>query len=146
MHMDRTDYKQALSKALVFINYKDRTCHEVREKLSKEEYPRDTIDEVVEFLCNDGFLNDRRYAEYYVVCYENRRSKYRIKTELRSKGISDDIISEVLINSDESQAYEKALSKQLSKYGLNNIEEADYQTKSKIYASLYRQGYTVTGY
>ena len=144
--MDRTDYKQALNKALVFINYKDRTCHEVREKLSKEDYQEDTIDEVIAFLCNDGFLNDRRYAEYYVVCYENRRSRYRIKTELRSKGISDDIISEVLLDSDESQAYEKALSKQLAKYGLSDIEEADYQTKSKIFASLYRQGYTVSGY
>lgn len=144
--MDRTDYKQALNKALVFINYKDRTCHEVREKLSKEDYQEDIIEEVIGFLCNDGFLNDRRYAEYYVVCYENRRSRYRIKTELRSKGISDDIISEVLLDSDESQAYEKALSKQLAKYGLSDIEEADYQTKSKIFASLYRQGYTVSGY
>ena len=144
--MDRTDYKQALNKALVFINYKDRTCHEVREKLSKEDYQEDIIEEVIGFLCNDGFLNDRRYAEYYVVCYENRRSRYRIKTELRFKGISDDIISEVLLDSNESQAYEKALSKQLAKYGLSDIEEADYQTKSKIFASLYRQGYTVSGY
>ncbi len=144
--MDRTDYKQALNKALVLINYKDRTCHEIREKLIKEGFQEDIADEVIRFLCEDGFLNDRRYAEYYVVCYENRRSKYRIKNELFSKGISEDIITEVLDESDESQAYDKALSKQLSKYGLSDIDEADYQTKSKIYNALYRQGYKVHGY
>ena len=98
--------------------------------------------QVTEFLINERYINDRRYAEYYVVCYSSKRSISRIHRELLSKGIDKDIVDDVLDECDDTEAFNKALEKQLRKRGISDISEADYMTRKKIADSLYRQGFS----
>ena len=91
-----SEYKRALNKALVLIGHNDRTAYEVKARLIQNGFSEDTAVQVTEYLINERYINDRRYAEYYVVCYSSKRSISRIRRELLSKGIDKDIVDDVL--------------------------------------------------
>ena len=137
-----SEYKRALNKALVLIGDNDRTADEVKARLIQNGFSEDTAVQVTEYLINERYINDRRYAEYYVVCYSSKRSISRIRRELLSKGIDKDIVDDVLDECDDTEAFNKALEKQLRKRGISDISEADYMTRKKIADSLYRQGFS----
>ena len=137
-----SEYKRALNKALVLIGHNDRTAYEVKARLIQNGFSEDTAVKVTEYLINERYINDRRYAEYYVVCYSSKRSISRIRRELLSKGIDKDIVDDVLDECDDTEAFNKALEKQLRKRGISDISEADYMTRKKIADSLYRQGFS----
>lgn len=136
------EYKQALAAALRLINHHDRTELEVRNKLSDKNFPGEIIDAVTEQLISESFINDRRYAEYYITCYSGKRSKRRIMMDLANKGISQDIISEYIDECDNNAAVMKAYRKQLIKRGISEDDDIDRKDIEKIAASLYRQGFS----
>lgn len=138
------EYNQALHKAMVLLQYNDRTTHELRERLLKEKYTEDTVDDVITYLTEDGLINDRRYAGYYVTCYISKKSISTIRRKLEEKGIDEDIIDEALSVADDTRALEEALRKQLVRRGISDISEADYVTGRKIADALYRQGYSAS--
>lgn len=142
--MNKTEeYNQALGKALALINYGDKTSKEMFGKLINAGFSEETSGEVVNFLIEDGLINDRRYAEYYIVCYSAKRSKLRIKNDLLAKGIDNELILELLEDCDETNAYEKALNIELNKHNIQSLDEADYKTYGKIYKALYRKGFNM---
>lgn len=66
------------------------------------------IDKVIEKLSQKGYLDDRKFAEWYI---ENRNlkkgaSRRRLETELTKKGIEKSLISELLAASPRSDAEE----------------------------------------
>ena len=136
------EYKQALAAALRLISHHDRTELEVRNKLSDKNFPGEIIDAVTEQLISESFINDRRYAEYYITCYSGKRSKRRIMMDLANKGISQDIISEYIDECDNNAAVMKAYRKQLIKRGISEDDDIDRKDIEKIAASLYRQGFS----
>lgn len=137
-----SEYKRALNKALVLIGHNDRTAYEVKVRLLHNGFSEDIAVQVIEFLINERYINDRRYAEYYAVCYSSKRSVSRIRKELLLKGVNKDIVDDVLNECDDTEAFNRALEKQLRKRGFSDITEADYMTRKKIADSLYRQGFS----
>lgn len=75
-------------------------------------------DEIISRLLTKGYLNDKTFAEWYV---ENRFvkkgiSKKRLRMELMKKGVSKEIVDEVLdVRSDEEEI-EKMIAKKRAKY------------------------------
>ena len=137
-------YKEALNAALRYITGADHTEYETRQKLLSKEYTSEVIDDVIEYLKQNSFINDKRYAAYYIVCYKDRRSALRIETDLKRKGIDESVISECMeeADMDSSEAVFKALKKQLQKRKTTDVESLNYEDLSKIYAALSRQGYS----
>lgn len=93
-----------------------------------------TVDLVIERLVQRGYVDDYKFAAYYV---ENRFtkkgiSKRRLSMELRKKGITEEIITRVLVDTNRNEADEltKMLLKKRSKY-----------TDEKLIAYLIRQGF-----
>ncbi len=137
-------YKDALSVSLRYISHRDRTEFEVITRLGKDGYPESVKDRVLAFLKEQGYVNDRRYTEYYIVCYKDRRSKRRILQELKNKGVDDELLNEVVETADidTSEAVRNALKKQMAKRGIHNIDNISYNEKNRIMAALFRQGYS----
>ena len=135
------EFKDALSKAVHFIMHKDRTKQEVVRRLQKEEYSSETIEKVMEYLEENKYINDRRYAEYYVTCYCDRRSLKRIKMELRNKGISDDIINRYLESCSNEEAITRVLEKQMRRFSVSSLNELTYEQRSRVLQAMVRQGY-----
>lgn len=75
-------------------------------------------DEIISRLLTKGYLNDKTFAEWYV---ENRFvkkgiSKKRLKMELMKKGISKEIVDEVLDVRNDEEEIEKMIAKKRAKY------------------------------
>lgn len=87
---------------------------------------------IIEQLLNKNYLNDGRFAEWYV---ENRFtkkgiSKKRLKMELMKKGISNEIIEKVLDRRNDEEEILKMIEKKKNKY-----------SEEKLIQYLCRQGF-----
>lgn len=140
-------YPKAIEKALFILKFMDRCEKELRTRLSREEYPQDIIDRVIEYVKHYGYLNDERFAAAFVKSRKNRKSRMMIKNELQQKGISKDMIQTIFeaeyetedMEDAEMTAIRKAIAKKTrDPQGLSSEE------KQKLIASLYRKGFDLS--
>ncbi len=66
-------FKRAMNKAYRLLAYRDRSVHEIRAALKKKEFGEKTIEQVVEKLSGQGYLNDARFAVTYGTAVARRR-------------------------------------------------------------------------
>ena len=108
-----------------------------RKKFQKPEYEisDEDIEAVVSRLIEKKYLDDRKFAEYFV---ENRSlkkgaSEKRLRLELTKKGIAKEIIEEALENSprDETTEIQKIIAKKRARYD-----------DEKLISYLVRQGFS----
>jgi regulatory protein len=132
-------FEGAYQRALNFLSYRIRSEKEIRQNLHKHQIPEDTIQLVLDHLRNASLVDDHDFAKRWV---ENRvhfkpRGKRALSSELFQKGISNEVIDEVLEGIDEEKlAIELARSKSRKYAGLN---EKDF--KSKVTGLLSRRGF-----
>lgn len=93
----------------------------------------DYTDLVVERLCERGYVDDRKFAAWYV---ENRFvkkgvSQKRLRMELIKKGVGQDVIEEVLGGRNDEEEIRKMAARKRAKY-----------TQEKLIAYLCRQGFS----
>ena len=131
----------AYQRAIKLITYRDRSIAEIRQSLHQKQIPEEIIENVINRLGENGLLDDKRFANLWI---ENRnefrpRSHRMLTLELRKKGISEDIISQVLENTtaDEELAH-KAAQKQIRRY--MTLEWQDF--RRKLGSFLARRGFS----
>ena len=106
---------------------------EKRAERTKNRVRYDFKDLILERLVERGYVDDAKFARYYV---ENRFvkkgvSRKRLKMELMKKGISQEIIDEVLSERNDEEEILKIIAKKRTKY-----------TDEKLVAYLCRQGFS----
>lgn len=138
----KLEFKKALDKSLRLLAHSDRTIYEIKSRLKRDEYSDEVIDEVIEYLLSEHFLDDKRFAEYYVVCYQSKRSRRRIQKDLTDKGIDDSTVESVMQECDDTEALMKSFNKQLCKYNVVSDGEIPWEVRQKVSAALYRQGFS----
>ena len=70
-----------------------RTCRELKDYLLKKEFKETEIDQLIKEYVDYGYLNDERYChEYFRYAFGKGKSKSRVFYELRTKGISQNLI------------------------------------------------------
>jgi regulatory protein len=131
----------AYQRAIKLITYRDRSIAEIRQSLHQKQIPEEIIENVINRLGENGLLDDKRFANLWI---ENRnefrpRSHRMLALELRKKGISEDIISQVLENTtaDEELAH-KAAQNQIRRY--MTLEWQDF--RRKLGSFLARRGFS----
>jgi regulatory protein len=131
-----------------FISYKPRTLKEVSDKLKAKGFQSDLVSKVVEELKNYGFINDLEYARNFVL--NKSRSKtlgeLALRRELLSKGISSEIVDEVLSERenliDEFEiALDLAQGKLKQIKSLKKRKKGRDEYKRRIYEFLLRRGF-----
>ena len=53
-------------KLVKYVVFKKRTVNEVRQKCKTLKYEEETIEEIIEYLIENGYLNDENYVERYI--------------------------------------------------------------------------------
>jgi regulatory protein len=133
---------KAINYALNFLNFKWRTEKEIRNKMLLKGYDEEIIQETISYLKEQKLVDDRRFAEGFVKdkINFNKLGKYRLKNELYNKGISGDIIDEVLSENcdDELERAMELGRKKLPSYK-NDDKNAIYR---KLGGFLQRKGYS----
>lgn len=136
--IEESETNSAFNVSLNFISAMPKSKYEVRQKLYKKGFSSSVIDKAILKLEEYHYVDDYEYAKLYISSISNK-SKRELSEKLRIKGISKDIISELLDEIDDENEEQNALTYAL-KY-LKNKELND-KTKRNLFANLMRKGYS----
>ncbi len=132
-------YRSALSKAYRHLSATEKSEKQMRDFLASKEFDAETVERVIVKLKELNYINDSALAETFVE-YSHNSGKRAIRYKLKVKGISDEIINDVLEAIDDEQQLDSAVSlalKQKQKYTKYDIREQ----KNKTGAFLARRGF-----
>lgn len=132
----------ALKKILHYCDYQDRCKKEIFAKLNTFELAEDDKNFIVEFLQDEGYINDERYCRSYVKSKLNLKKwgVNKIKISLISKGVDRDIIDAVVSEIDQD-SYREELIKLLENKKIN--ESDPYKRKAKLIRYAVSKGYSI---
>ena len=135
------DLRRARERALYLMESRDHSYRELFDKLEKN-YSEDICFEVCNRLAEIGVINDRRYAEK--LCRQlfevKKLGRYRVRQEMRLKGLGSEIIEEAMENfSEEDEPFER-----LEKLVEQKYERylTDRKGVEKVRNALARKGYS----
>lgn len=86
--------KDIIRQGFRYLNRKMYTRGELFQKLARDGFSREEIEEALQFLEERGYLNDEEFVKIYVETRRrlNPRGLQAIKDELRRKGISHELL------------------------------------------------------
>lgn len=118
---------------------KDYTEHEITTKLVKEHYDGDDVQYILDYFKGLGYIDDSNYVIKYYKCYKESRSKRVIEQKLKLKGISNEMLKDVLMEEvGEDDAYNAAKRQAVKKYGGKELSRDNYP---KMIQFLMRKGF-----
>ncbi len=126
-------------RAQRLIGRRPRAEHELRQRFERDKIPQDVQHAVVQRLKDHGLIDDHAFAEAWI---ENRqvfrpRSALALRTELRQKGVSNEIIEQHLADFDDGQAAIRAARK-----GARRYRSMDQETfRKRLSGYLLRRGF-----
>ena len=145
--MDKERLKIGKKRALHLLERKDYCKRELVERLQKDGYETELIEEIIAYIDRFHYLDDVRVAGSYIRVRKHQKSKRELEYKLKQRGISDEDIAlameENYETEDETSQEQLAIKKYLQKYHLeeDGIETLSYEEKQKIATKLYRKGF-----
>ena len=128
---------------LHYCNYQERCKKEIIEKMSSMELSNEDENFIIDFLQEEGFINDERYCRNYVKSKLNlkRWGINKIRLSLITKGIDKNIIDDVISKIDRD-TYKEGLVNILKN---KKITETDpFKHKAKILRFAMSKGYSIS--
>ncbi|MCH4889737.1 hypothetical protein EZV73_19295 [Acidaminobacter sp. JC074] len=143
-------YAKAKADALNYISYRMRSESEVKSKLYELGNTEDMVNVTIDFLYEYGYLNDYEFTKSFIhdKATLSRHSLYRIKHDLKLKGVSSKVI-EKAINYYKDQMidfdYDNAKVLALKKYKqlLSKKKYSEYELKQRVYQALSQKGFNI---
>ena len=144
--MDKERLKIGKKRALHLLERKDYSKRELIERLQKDGYETELIEEIIAYVDSFHYLDDVRVAGAYIRVRKHQKSKRELEYKLKQRGISDEDIALAMEENyemeDGTSQEELAIQKYLQKYHLEDeIETLSYEEKQKIAMKLYRKGF-----
>ena len=119
-----------------------KTKKMLRDYLREKGYPKECIDRACVKLAEYGYINDENFCENFILSYRNQKSKRKLKYDLLSKGINEEIVEAKLAQMlDEEGEGEKCL---LHAKKYLNGKIFDLKTKQKSYNQMAGKGYELS--
>ena len=132
--------KRAKLRAMHLLNDMWRTESQLREKLTRNEYPADIVEAAIDYVKSFGYINDYEYARSFIASRKERKSRREIYMQLVSKGVARDLIDEAFEECYEREDSVEAIRKLLEKKHYDPENTAS-EEKKKIMAYLVRKGF-----
>lgn len=143
------DYSRGLNYALYLLSLQMRTAYEIREKLLGKEMPEEMVEQIISYLSEHKFIDDVVYAQSFVRSRRHKYGDYRIKADLKRKGVSLEDIQKGYIEladeeAEDGETDDKSYVKQVleKKIAATTIDwdriKIDYKYKYSLYQKLAR--------
>lgn len=132
--------KRAKLRAMHLLNDMWRTEAQLREKLTRNEYPSDIVEAAISYVKSFGYINDYEYARSFIESRKERKSRREIYMQLVGKGVSRELIDEAFEESYEREDSTEAIRRLLEKKHYDR-ENTTLEEKKKIMAYLVRKGF-----
>lgn len=129
-------------KALKFLKLRARSKKEVKDKLIKDNYDIKIIIKIVKKLEKQGYINDLLFSKSFLnnKLITTNNGPYKIRKDLHDKGISDDIINEVM-NEYVDDIQQEKIKKIINTMLKSNRNKGNNVLKNKISYHLITQGF-----
>ena len=133
---------QVLDKMAKYCAYQERCVKDVRDKLKTYDIPQEERDKILDFLLDNRFVNDERFAKSFVRGKLNQSGwgVNKIRFHLIQKGIDKDIIEEALGQTDE-EVYRQRLIEILKTKAKTIKADSDFKKKRKLAAYAMQKGF-----
>lgn len=133
---------QVLDKMAKYCAYQERCVKDVRDKLKTFEIPEEEKAKILDYLLDNRFVNDERFAKSFVRGKVNQSGwgMNKIRFHLIQKGIDKDIIEEALGQTDE-EVYRQRLIEILKTKAKTVKADSDFEKKRKLAAYAMQKGF-----
>ncbi len=128
------DYKEALQRAAALCSRQEQCTSHIRGKLKEWQIPEAETERILQKLQQEKFLDDNRYATFYVKdkFRFNRWGRIKISHMLRQKEVKENDIQNALDQIDEESYFQTCLD--LIKSKSKTLKEKNqYTRKGKLY-------------
>ena len=133
---------QVLDKMAKYCAYQERCVKEVKDKLKSFDISQEAKDEILDYLMENRFVNDERFAKSFVKGKVNQNGwgVNKISFQLMQKGIANEIIEEALAQTDDA-TYRQRLVDILIQKSKTVKAESDFDRKRKLAAYAMQKGF-----
>ena len=133
---------QVLDKMAKYCAYQERCVKDVRDKLKTFDIPKEEKTKILDYLLDNRFVNDERFAKSFVRGKVNQSGwgVNKIRFHLIQKGIDKDIIEDALGQTDE-EVYRQRLIEILKTKAKTIKADSDFEKKRKLAAYAMQKGF-----
>ena len=131
-------------KAFRLLGRRQHSSSELRRKLWNKDYEQKLIDEVIEDLSKNGYIDDTEFIRVFVAEKSKTKnwSRKRIKSELIKRGLDSKLIDKILSEQCSKSDYDNASTvakKKVEVLTKRNLEKKELRTKLSTY--LFSKGF-----
>lgn len=131
--------RAAVSKAMNLLLHRPRTEKELRERLQRAGFEKNDVQCAIAYVSYYGYLNDWKYAESYVLCNGERKSRAILQSELTAKGVGEAAIEAAL---ELLETDERELAAELLRKRCGEPHELDEKELRRTFGFLARKGFS----
>jgi len=101
--------REALNRALRFLDYRPRSSGEIRDRIRKWGYSTRVTGKVIGYLEDCGLVDDREFGRIFMEeLVEKQYGFYRVREKLFDKRLARDVIEEVMVGYPAEREFERA--------------------------------------
>ena len=133
---------QVLDKMAKYCAYQERCVKDVKDKLNTFDIPQEEKTKILDYLLDNRFVNDERFAKSFVRGKVNQSGwgMNKIRFHLMQKGIVKELIDEALGQTDE-EVYRQRLIDILKTKAKTVKAVSDFEKKRKLAAYAMQKGF-----
>ncbi len=135
---NENDERVSFDMAVTYMEKYVASEKTVRDYLKKKNFSHFTIDKTIEKMRDYGFVDDEKFAKNYFDSMTASKGKRAIAFKLKQKGISAEIVDNLLENVDDEAELEKAIV--IAEKFVKNRQN-DAKCYQKCVAHLVQKGY-----
>ena len=134
--MSKNDLENIKNSISRYLSMREHSKSELAEKLLKKNYQSDLIIRCIDEFTEKGLQSDYRYAESYIRSkFNDHKGENFIKLSLKNKGISTDLINEIMQGYDDQAWLKQAISALEKKAYKDDLNESDQKKKQNAFLS-----------
>lgn len=101
--LDESNMRFCKNEAFNYLSRYIKTEKELKEHLYNKGYHKNAVEFAIENIKKYNLIDDRKYAENYYNSHKDFKSSQIIKNTLKEKGISEEILQEVVVFDKENE-------------------------------------------
>ena len=135
-------YEAALKRAAALCSNQEQCSSHIREKLNNWKVTSDDANKIIDLLIQEKFLDDARYATFYVrdKFRFNGWGKIKLRVMLRQKDLPLAIIEDAL-NQIDPELYKQTCTRLISEKSASLKESNQFKRKGKLFRFAAQRGF-----
>ena len=132
-------FPRCQNKLVSLLEYKDRTSQELKERLLREGYPQEVVNQVILWGREYHFIDEERFARNYVKKNATKKGERLLRIELSQKGVEKELMDELL---EDILEQEKEQIECIYEKRFHNIDLSEEKQRMKVTRYFIRNGFS----